>query len=676
MMSQNGVALLMSHLDNTTANLLSPVPVSILPLSVLIESLCSLEHVKNTASFSSTVRAALTDVLCILVGCTFLLAWRAFTPPVNGSANHVSIETLNQEGNGSDVTDHPKVTCATAEHATSISESVTSINDLTQDAERCNDCQESSPKLSRSDEEVKIKDVKAEKKALVERDAKQESLTQHNPASKEKLAALPQQLERDVKKESLTKHNPASKGKLAALPRQLERDVYTKVEDAVMIFEQKQRNSDLSLFNNGTEIASNMECPAVKFMMEEDGWWRKMPPAGFGLEIDRGVKGKLRCSCHGNALRVAIATGQPRFVSYILGTGYYDVNKSDRLGRSALFDAASLGSAEIGEIVIRYGAEVNRGKGATTWLNNPFYEACVRGHNRVVGLLLQHKVYVHEFPDSLLVACRQRNPGVVAALLRWRRQGSQYHRVALPLKGCMKAVTSEGNICNFLGRVYENIMMTNPGWSDYKRAVVILELLIEAGVPHRQECDCGRSDWIRGVHSILLWNKGRERVERERQATESVEEHLDKSYEAEDTERADAGNENSRDKGKCNCEYCIHRTNRWEAHEADKWGKFTSGGKGNNKDITGDEETEALAVIEEGFRSKTTIHHGEDHRGRKPKDQDEYSLYRTSDGLYQDSRGWCWGSENQYLQSEPWHPTWRTLRPVESSETHLVVNRG
>src|SRR2546421_8772931 len=120
---------------------------------------------------------------------------------------------------------------------------------------------------------------------------------------------------------------------------------------------------------------------------------------------------------------------------------------------SALFDAASIGSAEITEILIRYGAEVNREAGASSsWFTNPIYEACVRGHSRIVELLLHHKVYVHEFPECLQIACGFQKVGVFAALLRWRRRGSAYHGKTAPLKGCVKAVASEGNICKFLRR--------------------------------------------------------------------------------------------------------------------------------------------------------------------------------------------------------------------------------
>ena len=120
------------------------------------------------------------------------------------------------------------------------------------------------------------------------------------------------------------------------------------------------------------------------------------------------------------------------FVSYILKTGYFDVNDVSWLGslfRSALFDAASIGQAKITEILVRYGAKVNREAGASSsWFNNPFCEACVRGRSRVVELLLHHKVYVHEFPECLQIACRFQKVGVFAALLRWRRRESAYHR--------------------------------------------------------------------------------------------------------------------------------------------------------------------------------------------------------------------------------------------------------
>src|SRR4051794_4972852 len=167
-----------------------------------------------------------------------------------------------------------------------------------------------------------------------------------------------------------------------------------------------------------------MQCPAVQSMMEEDRWWEKMPPAGSIIEREKTIMKKFKCRCHGNALRAAIASGRPEFVSYILGTGYFDVNKSDLWGRSALFDAASLGSTEITKMLIRYGAKVNIDPAQSSWFNSPFNEACVRGHNRVVELLLRHKVYAHEFPNCLQHACRNRKVGVVAALLRWRRQGS------------------------------------------------------------------------------------------------------------------------------------------------------------------------------------------------------------------------------------------------------------
>lgn len=153
-------------------------------------------------------------------------------------------------------------------------------------------------------------------------------------------------------------------------------------------------------------MTSSVECPAVTFMMEEDQWWTRVPCVGSGMEIDWAVMRRLRCRCHGNALQVAIASAQPRFVSYMLGTGYYDVNERNHRGRSPLFDAASIGSTEITEILIRYGAQVNKGAGATTWVNNPFDEACTRGHSRVVELLLQHKVYVREFSESLRSACK------------------------------------------------------------------------------------------------------------------------------------------------------------------------------------------------------------------------------------------------------------------------------
>lgn len=79
------------------------------------------------------------------------------------------------------------------------------------------------------------------------------------------------------------------------------------------------------------------------------------------------------------------------------------------------------------------------------------------------------------------------------------------------------------------------------------------------------------------------------------------------------------------------------------------------------------EESDALEVIEAAFREQDAgsnhgVKRGEDIYGGKEKDQNEYSLYPTSDGLLQDPRGWCWESEKSYLESEPWHPTWRTVR--------------
>lgn len=190
-----------------------------------------------------------------------------------------------------------------------------------------------------------------------------------------------------------------------------------------------------------------MQCRVVKFMLEDDKWWKRWPPARSNIVMDWSVTRELSCDCHGNALRVAIASGQSRFVSYILGTGYFDVNDVSWLGspvRSALFDAASIGSAGITEILIRYGAKVNREAAASSsWFNNPFCEACVRGQSRVVELLLHHKVYVHEFPECLQIACRFQKVVFVAALLRWRSQGSAYHRKTLPLKECVKAVRAK-----------------------------------------------------------------------------------------------------------------------------------------------------------------------------------------------------------------------------------------
>src|SRR5271154_2094869 len=96
------------------------------------------------------------------------------------------------------------------------------------------------------------------------------------------------------------------------------------------------------------------------------------------------------------------------------------------VGLGALSDLLSsmqpIGSAGITEILIRYGAKVNREAGASSsWFSNPFYEACVRGHSRIVELLLHYKVYVHEFPGCLQITCRFKRVGFVAALVRWRR---------------------------------------------------------------------------------------------------------------------------------------------------------------------------------------------------------------------------------------------------------------
>jgi hypothetical protein len=408
-----------------------------------------------------------------------------------------------------------------------------------------------------------------------------------------------------------------------------------------------------------------MGCRAVQFMLEDDKWWKRWPSARSNITMDWSIAAELSCDCHGNALRVAIATGQPRFVSYILGTGYFDVNAVSRLEKpvgSALFDAATIGSAEIAEILIRYGAKVNREVGASyPWLNNPFYEACVRGHSRVVELLLHHKVYVHEFPGCLQTACRAKRVGVVAALLRWRRRGSAYHRKTLPLRGCVKAIRSEGNICEFLRHADEEAKQPGRGWGDYHRAVAILELLIEAGVRHKEECDCGRSDWVRG-HHVLGWSLHRERAERENQrrystATEPV-------LETKGTRSVDPRVQSSRGEQKCNCEYCIHRAKvREEQIEACQYCEDMSA------------ESQALAAIEEGLReqdakpletSNSNIRRREDCSGRSAGNQDEYSLWRTNDGLYLDPRGWYWESPEAYLRSEPWHPTWRTIRQLGS----------
>jgi hypothetical protein len=79
-MSQNGVALLMSRTENTTANLLNSVQVSTLLLSVILDSLCHLQHAKESAPFSRTVRAVLTNVLCILIGMYVAISMARICP--------------------------------------------------------------------------------------------------------------------------------------------------------------------------------------------------------------------------------------------------------------------------------------------------------------------------------------------------------------------------------------------------------------------------------------------------------------------------------------------------------------------------------------------------------------------------------------------------------------------
>jgi len=159
------------------------------------------------------------------------------------------------------------------------------------------------------------------------------------------------------------------------------------------------------------------------------------------------------------------------------------------------------------------------------------------------------------------------------------------------LKGCVKAVTSEGNICEFLRRADEEVIPAGRGWGDCHRAMAILELLMDAGVRHGEECGCGRSGRARG-HHVLGWSLCRERAERENQGLYTMAAEL------------------------------FLKT------------------KGTRSAIAGD--------------------------GRREKDQDEYSLWRTKDGLYQNPRGWYWESPEAYLQSEPWHPTWRTVRLLGS----------
>jgi hypothetical protein len=415
-------------------------------------------------------------------------------PAVNGPENNIPVGMSDQEATGSDMADIAKVSSPSTEHKISVSEPVTTIDDQGWDSDPCTDNEVSSPMPSQSNQDAPAREPKLGNEATGGVDSTEMPITRQNSVHEEKL----------------------SPGE----PRQLELDIYTKVEDIIMISEQSNRNGDLDLFGTTDVIASNMECPAVKFMMEEDKWWKKIPRGGSGAEIDIGVMEKIQCYCHGSPLRVAIASGQLRFVSYLLGTGYFDVNDTDGFGTSPLFNAASIGSTEITEILIGYGAKVNRKAGTTTWINSPFYEACIRGHNRVVQLLLQHKVYVHEFPGVLQMACKKEKTAVVAALLRWRRQGSKYHQCALPLTGCMRAVTSGGNICDVLARAGEEIT-TDPHRIRFRDYTVILQLLIEAGARHKDESDCGRSDWNR-VHYILLWNKGQEERERGYQALKSM----------------------------------------------------------------------------------------------------------------------------------------------------------
>lgn len=369
-------------------------------------------------------------------------------------------------------------------------------------------------------------------------------------------------------------------------PQQLQCDVYTMVVQASMICEQRQRTRRRKMYQCPANKLAIKSCSAIQAMMQEDRWWVNLYPIIYPNEskrdktkkaekIERIKKGeKLRCTCHGNELRVAIASARPEFVLYVLGTGLYDVNERNRRGSSPLSDAAAIGSAEIVEILISYGARVNISKDMLSPNEpvNPFEEACTNGHHRVVELLLRHKVYVHEVPGCLRKACYYGKVAVVAVLLRWRREGTQYHRHALPLNQCVESVRrghfvrgdlTDYNVCDFLAHWKEDefdgtYLESDPYgtyWDEYKRVVVIIELLIEAGVKHNEECDCGRDDWVRG-HHILRWNHRRENSDQWRRALAGI------RAETDDTDRKDFLDKSKVDttswwsNQECNCQYC------------------------------------------------------------------------------------------------------------------------
>lgn len=205
----------MSQCDNATAHIRNSPLLSTLPVSVRLNSLRRLEHVKEWTlmleSFSPIVEAAFSDVLGILIGCLLLLAWCMSTSSISHPVIRTSGHSLKEEDTCSDVTDLTNMSSASAEHAMPSLGPGALPNPPIQQNTSCHHHQVSSARFFQYKEEAPAEGARAGNEGSVGRRSAQESAPQRAPLATDRP--------------------------LLGEPRQLERDIYTRVEDAVMIFE-------------------------------------------------------------------------------------------------------------------------------------------------------------------------------------------------------------------------------------------------------------------------------------------------------------------------------------------------------------------------------------------------------------------------------------------------------
>lgn len=408
-----------------------------------------------------------------------------------------------------------------------------------------------------------------------------------------------------------------------------QRDVITLIKDAFVVHELQFPSNPAGLPNP----VLIYKCDFVQEMQSRNltnemcsvlGGHGRRP----GHEVNKALAGFIGCSCHWNELQLAIATEDINWVRFVLFQGHCDVNAPGPRG-APLFIAAEYGLIDILELLITFGARVTNEIPRRHSLGySQFQRACMGGHHKVAEVLLRHKIYVHQTPGCLREACYYGHVELVAVLLGWRRKGCAYHRKALPLKGCIDLAQErnnrgmgfiEGDVCQFLGQWRPGESQDLHGYEGgYTRAVAIIELLIEAGAKHSEECRCWRKDWS-GRRQLVVWNRDREQSQSQ---IEDPNPDLEDDTQDEGTD-SDDGVELGTDEAKALLEIK---------------NAFKNDGQ----------------YFEPGRRIAQTAQRHPRIRSAKSSD-----LCLTLDGLYRDPRGWWWESPNQYLTSEPTHPTWR-----------------